>query len=427
MHLIMVGINHETAPVEFREKLAFNHDECTEALAALKKRDYVSECIMLSTCNRTELYVRTSPDAPLDRDAVSEALADYLTECKNVETLNRDLFYVRYDKYAARHLFRVAAGLESMIKGEAQILAQVRDAYSTACKVRSCDFFTHKLMHTAFRAGKRARSETDIGIGAVSVSLAAVELAERIYRKLSEKKALVVGAGEMARLTAEHFMSKGIRSLTVANRTLEKAETLSSELGARAVPFKNLVEEISEADVVITSTAAPYYIINPGIMQVAMKLRRNRQIFLIDIAVPRNIDPKVKRLYNVFAHDIDDLNLIVDRNLERRRAEMPRVERIVRQELESFQNWHSSLGVTPTIKDLVGTIDEIRREEIKKSAKYFDDEQLEHIDALTRSIVKKILHHPITKLRESGNGQSDGTFWADTVRNIFNLRKTPDE
>lgn len=427
MHLIMAGINHETAPVEYREKLAFNETECEDALETLKKRACFTECMILSTCNRTEIYVRTAPDADGNRDDIADSLIVFLTEYKQVETINRDIFYLRYDEYAARHLFRISAGLESMIKGEAQILAQVRQAYSVACRVRSCDFFLHKLLHAAFRAGKRARSETDIGVGAVSVSLAAVELAERIYRDLSEKKALVIGAGEMAHLTAEHFMSKGVSSLAVANRTLEKAQELAGELGARAVPFNNLIEEIAAADVVITSTAAPHFIIDTDSMKGAMKLRRNRQIFLIDIAVPRNIDPQVKRLYNVFAHDIDDLNQIVDRNLERRRAEIPRVERIVQQELDSFKQWHDSLGVTPTIKDLVGAVDEIRREEIKKSAKYFDEEQLEHIDAMTRSIVKKILHHPITKLRETKNGQSDGSFWADTVRNIFNLRNANDE
>ncbi|MFC1474418.1 glutamyl-tRNA reductase [bacterium] len=428
MNLVLAGINHETAPVEYRERLAFSDSEAEQALLDLQQEKHISEAILLSTCNRTELYVVYKPSSGLKNDEVAGALIESILAWKNAEDMGTNSFYIRYDTQAARHLFRVSAGLESMIKGEAQILAQVKEAYRIGCKVRICGTILHKLMHLAFRAGKRARTETDIGIGAVSVSLAAVELAERIFRDLPKKNALVIGAGEMAGLTAQHFTDKGIKSLTVANRTEENARALAAKLGAAVAPFSNLTDAVADADVVIVSTAASLFLITPQMMRTVMKIRRNRPVFVMDISVPRNVDPEIGRVYNVFSHDIDDLQQIVDKNNARRSKEIPKVERIIEMEIGAFIEWLDSLQVAPTIKDLVGHIDEIRREEIEKNAKHFSDEQLEQVDMLTRSLVKKILHDPITRLRTGNGGDDEDTpFWVDTVRKVFNLEKNADE
>jgi len=428
MRLILVGINHETAPVELREKLAFSESETDRALQELRADPQIEEALLLSTCNRTELIARHRPLSTSDAAALPGRLIDNLIRWKNADPPpGRELFYVLRDEDAARHVFRVAAGLESMIVGEAQILAQTKEAYRAANRARSAGFFMHKLMHAALRVGKRARSETDIGVGAVSVSLAAVELAQKIFRDLSKKHALVIGAGEMARLTAEHFVQKNIGSLTVANRTDEKAVGLAEEIGGRAAPFDGLRDALLDADAVITSTSAPEPLLTEKTLREVMAARANRPIFLIDIAVPRNVDPAVKKVYNVFAYDIDDLNQIVDSNLGRRRREIPKVEKIIGQELAELVRWRRSLEVTPTIKRLVDACERIRREELERSSRHFSREQLEKLDALTQSIVRKILHHPISRLRETGaDCEDDSAMWVEAVRSIFELEADGD-
>lgn len=427
MRLILVGLNHETAPVELRERLALSEAEIEVALDRLLKKEPIEEAIILSTCNRTELVARHKPLPAGAASAEPNRLIDEMIRWKNITSFDRGVFYAKENEEAVRHVFRVAAGLDSMIVGEAQILSQVKDAYRAANSVNASGFFMHKLMHAAFRAGKRARAETGIGVGAVSVSLAAVELARKIFRDLSKKHALVIGAGEMARLTAEHFVQKKIGSLTVTNRTDEKACALAEETGARGVPFEKMRDALAAADAVITSTGAEEPILTEKILRDVMAARHNRPIFLIDIAVPRNVDPAVRRVYNVFAYDIDDLKQIVDANLGHRRKEIPKAEKIVEQELAGFIQWYRSLEATPTIKLLTDRCEEIRREELSRSSKHFTREQQEKLDALTQGIVKKILHHPISKLRESGNEDTDDTAtWVEAVRKVFDLEQDSD-
>ncbi len=428
MRLILLGLNHETAPVEIRERLAFSPQETELALGELRRDLAVEEALIISTCNRTELLLRHKILSTDEAAALPLRMVNRFLEWRGAESLSHDVFYVYHDEAAVRHLFRVAAGLDSMIVGEAQILAQVKEAYQIACRVRSNGFLLNKLMHASFRAGKRARAETEIGMGAVSVSLAAVELAQKIFRDLSKKRALVVGAGEMARLTAEHFVQKNVGSLTVVNRTDDKAVALAEQLGGRSIPFADLNSALADTDVVITSTGAAEFILTESNVRAVMAQRQNKPIFMIDISVPRNIDPAVKRVYNAFAYDIDDLNQIVDRNLSRRRLEVAKVEKIVDDEVAKFVDWHRSLEVTPTIKYLVEKCEAVRKEEVRRSAKHFTREQLEMIDAMTQSIVSKILHSPIARLRDSGNGGADDSpFWVDAVRNIFALEPESDD
>ncbi len=428
MRLILVGINHETAPVEIRERLAFCEPEIESALADIKRDGKIEEAVLFSTCNRTELLVRHSAMDEKLSASLPAALIGMLKSWKSADALSDSLFYCFRDIEAARHLFRVAAGLESMIVGEAQILSQVKESFRTACRVRTNGFITNKLLHSAFRAGKRARSETGIGIGAVSVSLAAVELSQKIFRDLSKKKALIIGAGQTARLTAEHFIQKNIGSISIANRTFQNAVVLAARIGGHAGRFDDLVSEISEADIIIGTTSSPSPIVTTAMVRQAMARRQNRALVLIDIAVPRDFEPDARKVYNVFANDIDALNNIVDRNLSHRRAQIPDVEKIIGEELAVFSDWHRSLEVTPTIKMLVDRIDGIRNDEIQRCRKYFSDDQLQQVDMLTQSIVKKILHTPISRMRESQNNEmEDSRYWVETVRNIFNLEQERDE
>ena len=395
MRLVMIGINHETAPVAARERLAFDRAECEEALGELLARPDVAEAMLLSTCNRTELYARQAEGgAPAE---CARALIRELIRIRNANGLDPALFQVRLDDDAVRYLYRVTAGLESMVKGEAQILAQVKDAYRIACGVGGCTVVLHKLLHSAFRIGKRARAATDIGVGAVSVALAAVELAQQTLGELHDRRVLVVGAGEIATLAASHLVDRGA-ALAVSNRTEGRARELADELGGEVVPFEQLAGAVADADLVITSTAAPHPLITEAMMR---EIAPPRPALIIDLAVPRNVDPAVGGIDGVSLCDIDGLRAVVDRNLDRRGAATPQVEHLIEKELEAFRRWHKSLEIVPAIQDMISVVETIRRTEIERVAKHFTPEQLEQIDQLTRSIVKKILHHPITSLREN--------------------------
>ncbi len=403
MRLVMIGINHETAPVEVRERLAFARPACEEALEELLARPDVVEAMLLSTCNRTELYARQAEGAgPLP--AFAAGLIGELIRIGDANGLDPALFQTRLNAAAVRYLYRVASGLESMMRGEAQILAQVKDAYRIACGVGGCAAVLHKLLHSTFRVGKRARAVTDIGVGAVSVGLAAVQLAQEAFGELRDRNVLVVGAGEVAVLAASHFASRDV-SLTVANRTEGRAHELAEKVGGKVVPFEQLTQAIGGSDLVITSTAAAQHLITEAMM---LDTGPRRPALMIDLAVPRNIDPAVGSIDGVSLYDIDGLRAVVDGNLDRRSAAVPQVEDLINKEVEAFGRWHKSLEVVPTIRDMISDVEGVRRREIERVAKHFSAEQLEQIDKLTRSVVKKILHYPITDLRENhANGRED--------------------
>jgi len=403
MRLVMIGINHETAPVEVRERLAFDRPACEAALEKLLARPDVAEVMLLSTCNRTELYARQAEDAgPLP--AFADGLIRELIRIGDADGLDPALFQTRFNDAAVRYLCRVAAGLESMMKGEAQILAQVKDAYRIACGVGSCAAVLHKLLHAAFRVGKRARAATDISVGAVSVGLAAVQLAQEVFGEFRDRNVLVVGAGEMAALAASHLASRGA-SLAVANRTEGRARELAEKFGGKVVPFEQLTQAVAGSDLVITSTAAPHHLITEAMM---LDIGPRRPALMIDLAVPRNIDPAVAGIDGVSLYDIDGLRAVIDRNLDRRRAAVPQVEDLINEETETFARWLKSLEVVPTIQEMISVVETIRRREIERVARHFSTEQLEQIDKLTRSIVKKILHYPITDLRANHVNGGEG-------------------
>ena len=407
MRLVMVGINHDTAPVDVREQLAFDRAQREQALGELLARPDVAEAMLLSTCNRTELYARQAADADTSLVEFAGRLVTELIRLRNANGLDPDLFQTRFDDDAVQYLFRVAAGLESMVKGEAQILAQVKDAYRTACGARGCDVMLHKLLHSTFRVGKKARAVTNIGVGSVSVGLAAIEFAQQAFGELHDRRALVVGAGEVAALVARHAVARGA-ALSVTNRTESRAHELAATLGGRAVPFERLAEAVADADLVVTSTASPEPLITRETMLAIAERRKNEPILLIDLAVPRNIEPVAGDVDGVTLAGIDGLRGAVDHNLRRREEAVPEVERILEEEFAAFRRWHKSLEVVPAIQDMISVVETIRRDEIERVAKHFSPEQLERIDRLTRAIVKKILHHPITSLRDDHvNGGED--------------------
>ena len=372
MNLVAVGINHRTAPLEVREKLWMSSDEIRNAVAALKGKPF-SECFIVSTCNRTELYgVYNNGDS--DNDAIPDInfLKDLMIGFKSAgDTVKREHLYHMISTGAIRHLFKVASGIDSMVLGDIQILGQIKDDFNIASEEKAAGPFLHRLLQSTYHVGKRARTETTITEGAVSVSYAAVELANKIFSDLSKKSALLIGAGETGELTAKHLVGRGIGRIFVANRTKAKAEELVSALGGKAVDFESLQQMLAQVDIVVSSVTSEQYVITKSDLQRAMKERSHKPLFIIDIGVPRNIDPEANNIDNVFLHDMDGISVIVDRNIQKRKAEIPRVNKIVLEELTEFYNWHNSLQVNPTIHDLRTHFEQVRLEEVEKNINRF--------------------------------------------------------
>jgi glutamyl-tRNA reductase len=417
MDLIVVGINHRAAPVEIREQVALNEQQAREAMASLVGDQVFPEAMLLSTCNRTELYCVTNNPAQDEARARS-----FLNALHRVEHFSVDgCAYAYRERDAVRHMLKVAGGLDSMILGEPQIFGQVKDAYGIACDVDAAGVFLHRLMHQTFRVGKRVRTETSMGAGAVSVSFAAAELAGKIFQNIQRHSALMIGSGETGELAARHLLERGIRDLIIINRTEERAQKLAAELGGRAEPFEHLEELLAEVDLVISATAATQEIVTVEHMQRVMKRRKSKSIMLIDIAVPRDIAPGIRDLDNVYLYDIDTLQTIVDQNLEKRRAAVPQAEAMIDEALGEHERWIRQLTVTPMIKALRDHFETVRNQEIEKNGKYFRQEDQEQLDRFTRSMMQRLLHEPTVTLR--GYTQDDPLYIArmDTLCALFKL------
>jgi len=422
--IVMVGLNHRTAPVEVREALAVSGADAPTALTRLRGLP-VSEGVLLSTCNRTEVYAVGRDVAECER-----ALVDYLTGLAadlHGRALSRDalepFLYRRQGLAAVEHLFRVAAGLDSMILGETQILGQVRTAHRQAAQAQTVGKVMHQLFHQAIAVGKRAQTETRIGQSAVSVSYAAVELARKVFQTLEGRRCLAIGAGETAKLTVRHLQAAGVRDLVVANRTLDRAERLAREINGRAITLDEVPRVLSEVDVVISSTGAPGYVVTRQQVEQAVRARRGRPIFLFDIAVPRDIEPGVAHVEGAFLYDIDDLEAVVTANLAERQQEARKVERIIAEEVERFRQWAASLAVVPTIRMLREKVDAIREQELARAFNRLPDlteRQREVIAAMTVSLVNKILNAPTQQLKGmAGEGAADEAI--QTVSRLFDL------
>src|SRR5437870_1219244 len=417
MQLAIVGLSHKTAPVEIRERLAFNNEMLRTALTSLVGREDVSEAMILSTCNRVEV-VAESPD---DR-----RIREFLCEFHRIphDDVSKHLYSFR-NTDAIRHLFRVTASLDSMMVGEPQILGQVKEAYRLATDAGTVGMHLSALMNRAFAVAKKVRSETGISQSAVSVSYAAVELARKIFGDLSGKTVMIIGASKMGELAAKHLKRAGVSSVLVTNRTFERAVELAKVFEGAAVPFEHFTDHMVGADIVITSTGAPHFIIGKNLAEQVIHRRKNKPVFFIDIAVPRDVDPAVNEIDNAFVYDIDDLQQVVDANLKERLKEAMRAEEIVDQEVQAFCLKLQSREVAPTIVELREGLEKLRRDEIERNRRHLKDlspEQQAAVDQITKSIVNKILHPPIEHLKQMAN-DPQGPDLTDLIRKLFNIYK----
>jgi glutamyl-tRNA reductase len=423
MKLHLTGVSHKTAPVEVRECLAFQEATLTAALNELRSRDGVSEAVILSTCNRVEITVTTADG--VDPEAIVDS---FLAARKAVEPDRIAPYLYRHEgKEAIHHLFRVASSLDSMVVGEPQILGQLKSAYAAAKDAGAVCGWLDGLLTRAFGVAKRVRSETGIGQMAVSVSYAAVELARKIFGSLENRTVMIVGAGKMSELTARHLRrsSSGKSHVFVTNRTHERAVEMAQLFQGTPVEYARLTATLPEVDILIASSGAPEYILRKEEMHRVIAARRNRPMFLIDIAVPRNIDPAVNELDNVFLYDIDDLQEVVNANLRERRKEAERAEALVAEEVERMMARLKVAEVTPTIVGLQAQLEQIGAGELEKIRRKYGPltpQQDEAMEALARGIINKIAHGPISELR-SHAGQPDGAHLVAVVKKVFHLQE----
>jgi glutamyl-tRNA reductase len=418
MDLIVLGANFKTAPAEVRDEIQLGPDEMSTFYSHLREfRETIPELAVLSTCNRTEFYGLTR-----DREAADHALREAVYLHKGITHLNNGKYtYSWTGRETIRHLFRVAAGVDSMMVGEPQILGQVREAFEVAEQQRATGALMTRLFNSAIHVGKRARSETEIGRGTVSVAYAAVEMAQKIFDGLEKHAVLVIGAGETGALAAKHFSDAAPKTLTVVNRTYERAGKLAEELGGRALRWEELDDALAEARVVVTATGAQEPILDAARMGRVLKRSGRGPKVLVDISNPRNIHPKVGGLDRVFLYDLDALESIADQNRARRRKEIPKVEGIVAEEVDRFLAWYDSLEMVPVIRALRGRFEEIAGKEIQKQAKNFHPSDREALQEYTRALLNKLLHQPTTRIRSVERTSSHGLHKLVAIQELFEL------
>ena len=419
MRFSITGVNHRSAPVEVRERLAFDERGLSEALAEIKRRPGIREGMILSTCNRVELALA------MDDNSDSETCAEqFLCDTRQVEReWVRRYLYRFHDGEAIRHLFRVASSLDSMVVGEPQILGQLKTAYAIAKDRGAIDSFLESLLTRAFSVAKRVRTETEIGSNAVSISYAAVELAREIFGSLANKKVLLIGAGKMSEAAARHLRSVGCGTTYVTNRTQARAEEMARVFDAQIVEYDRYLAFMPEVDIVITSSAAPHFILTSDAMRKIIAARKNAPMFLIDIAVPRNIEPSVNEVDNVFLYDIDDLRKVVDTNLQGRKKEAEDAERIVSEEVERMLIRLKTRDVVPMIVSLQEQLEQMRQSEVARfhgKLGQLTKEQEDAVEQLTRSLINKIAHGPISELRKQAS-HPEGHHLVSAVRKVFRL------
>ncbi len=402
--LVLVGISHHRAPVELRERAALDRERA--AALARQLAGETSEAVCLSTCNRTELYLADESAEEAERKAEAALLA--------LEAELGPALYRLRDEAAALHLFRVAAGLDSMVPGEGEILGQVRAAFEAGSTGRVLD----RLFREALRAGRKARSETAIGESPASTSSAAAALAEQVFGDLHSRLILLIGAGKVGELAARNFLSRGAEIAFVANRTVDRAVELSERFGGTALPLDRVEEQLVRADVVLSSTSAPGWILDREAVARVVPARRGRPLFLIDLAVPRDLDPAIHELDGCYLYDIDDLEAVVAETLAGRRREAERAEAIVAAESERFREWQAALDVVPAIASLRARAEEIRAAELRRAK--LNDAERRAAESVTAAVLNKLLHLPTIRMKEAA-AAADGVIYADAVRHLFGL------
>lgn len=428
MGLIQVGLNHKTAPLAIREKLDFSKKRLFDALTMLKKEQCIQEVIILSTCNRMEIYAETTTEM--------EGIANIIEFLSRYHQLPRQGFvpylYVFEEHDVAQHLFKVASSLDSMVVGEPQILGQIRDAYEAGLKAETTGPFLDNLFQKAFLVGKRVRSETWIARGAVSISFAAVELAKKIFGSLKGKTVLIIGAGEMSEETAKHLITNKVTTILATNRTYQKAVELAQRFKGQAIKFDQIHYVLTQADIVISSTSSPHLIINRDDILRLMQDRKNKPIFFIDIALPRDIDPDVASIDNVYLYNIDDLQQVVTSNLKQRQKEIAKCEVIIEQELKRFCDWLNFRELTPIIQALKDKIQGIRQDELKRFFLYhksIQENEKRHIEAIADRLTARFLKEPVIALKKYTNArgatsQEINPNYGQALSELFGLKQS---
>ncbi len=422
--IVLVGLNHQTAPVEVRERVAFANGQLEPALRRLVELEGVAEGAILSTCNRVEVIACGSHP-----DAVRSVLPGFLAREHDLpEAALAGHLYTHAGRDAVRHLFRVAASLDSMVVGEPQILGQMKEQYAAAAAVGASGQVLHRCFHKSFAVAKRVRTETGIAEKAVSIGSVAVELARGIFDRLDDKTALLLGAGTMGELTARQLLAQGVGAVMVANRTFDRAIAVARELGGTPVPWERLSRYLPLADLVVGAAGGDEFLLGPVVVDEAMRERRHRPVFLIDLAVPRSVDPAVNELDGAYLYDIDDLEAVIAENRGARAEEAAKAETIVEAEVETFWRWFSTLDVVPTIVALRDKLEAIRLQELERSLPGIgltDPRQRDAVERLTRAIVNKILHVPLTTLRRHHTDASE-VFYIEAARLLFHLESDED-
>jgi glutamyl-tRNA reductase len=418
LEILLIGLNHKTAPVEIRECIGFAGDESDQALLDLHALDAVHEVLLVSTCNRVEVLL-TSPA----KDEAARQVINFLSEMNHIPVADfEDNLYQHVGDDAVRHVFRVAASLDSMVVGEPQILGQIKEAYRTAATKRTSGVILNRLLHKTFLVAKRIRTETGIGDHAVSISYAAIELARKIFGDLEGRRVLLIGAGEMAELAVEHLIRNRADEILVANRTFERGVELARRFNGRAIRFEEIEDGLETVDIVISSTGAKDFVIRREQVRRVMRRRRNRPLFFIDIAVPRDIDPEINRLNSIYVYDIDDLKGVIEENIEDRQRAAVKGERLVDEAVIRFRQWYQSLDVVPTIVGLRRKFEQVIRAEVTRTCPGGTTQGVaeDALDKMVNALVNKILHDPTTILkREEGHGNKDQLLAA--TRKLFKL------
>ena len=420
--IVIVGLNHRSAPIEVRESVAFESGYLHDALTRLHKYPSIDEGVILSTCNRVEV-VAAAADITTACSEIGIFLNEQKAQRHGIELA--DHFYQYRGADAVRHLFRVAASLDSMVVGEPQILGQLKQHYDAAQQAGSVGTILHRLFHRSFSVAKRVRSETGIGSGAVSISSVAVDLAKQIFDRFDDKTVMLIGAGKMGDLMARHLMSHGVRSLMVTNRTFERAVELAERIHGNPIRFEDFPQYLKMADLVIGCTGAPEVLVDAAQVERVLRERKHKAMFFIDIGDRRNFDGKINDLDNVYLYNIDDLKNVAEENLQGRSNEAAKAESIVGEEVQSFVRWIGSLEQVPTITALRQRFDEIRRGEMEKSLggglKQLTPEQRAALDDMTTAMINKLLHAPIAQLKSRSDDDADASLYIAAVKKLFDL------
>lgn len=421
MNILVVGLNHKSASVEIREQLAFSPSRVTEALDRFRRCFPSSEVVILSTCNRVELYA-CSPKT--SSEFTEEAIFDFLAGFHGIEKARfRENMYVYQDLEAVNHLFFVASSLDSMVLGESQIVGQVKEAYATACSQGATGKVFHQLFQQALNAAKEVHTHSKIAQGKVSISSVAVEFAEKIFQDFSDKTVFIIGAGEMAELVLKSLVEQGVRAVMVSNRSYDRAVALANEYGGKAVRFDSLEEELAKADIVISSTAAPHYVLHPEHIKGAMQRRRGTPMFLIDIAVPRDINPEVGKIENVYLYNIDDLQGVVSQNVGERTREVEKCRAMVEEEVEEFMAWMEEMKIVPAIARLRHHFHHVGKEELERlrpKLGNLSEESWQEVVYTMERTLNKLLHRPLEVGKEEAKN-GGGYRYVETIKKLFGI------